>query len=221
MNRLIIALLGLFALGAPAAAQTPVAIVEDVQGKADGLELMDYVSMGKVIRLDPADTLVLGYLKSCWRETITGGTVIVGAEQSMVHLGDVQRVKVPCDASAVQIPDRVASQSAATTFRSARADPKAPPTVLPTLYGVSPLIEAKGGVLIIERIDAKGEQFAIPLKGNGPGRGRFYDFARAGKALTPGGAYLATLGARRFTFQVDAHATSGASPLVGRLLRLE
>ena len=37
-----------------------------------------------MIKLGPRDTIVLGYLKSCWRETITGGTVTVGAEQSEV-----------------------------------------------------------------------------------------------------------------------------------------
>ena len=54
----------------PAAAQAPVALVEDVQGKPDGVDFMDYVTMGQVIKLGPQDTVVLGYLKSCWRETI-------------------------------------------------------------------------------------------------------------------------------------------------------
>lgn len=50
---------------------------------------MDYVEPGQVIRLGAADGLVLGYLKSCWRETITGGTVTVGTEQSQVAGGEV------------------------------------------------------------------------------------------------------------------------------------
>ena len=51
--------------------------------------------------------------------------------------------------------------------------------------------------------------------------GKFYDFAKAGKSLTPGGSYLAILGAKRYAFQVDASATSSPTPIVGRLLRLE
>jgi hypothetical protein len=31
---------------------------------------MDYVEAGKVIRLGAQDTIVLGYFKSCWHETI-------------------------------------------------------------------------------------------------------------------------------------------------------
>lgn len=222
MRNLVGAVVGLFCLAAPAVAQTPAAIVEDVQGKVDGVEFMDYVTPGKVIKLGPNATLVLGYLKSCWRETITGGVVLVGAEESSVKLGDVQRVKVPCDAKAVQLSEREAAQSAATTFRTVKSDKQGAPRKLTTLYGVSPLVEAKGGgTLSIERIDAKEPQLIVPLTGNLLVRGKFYDFARAGKTLTPGGTYLAILGARRFTFQVDAHATSSATPIVGRLLRLE
>ena len=69
--------------------------------------------------------------------------VVVGPEQSAVQAGDVQRIKVPCDAGVVQLSEREAKQGAATTFRA--IDPKAPPRKLPTLYGASPLVEAKGG----------------------------------------------------------------------------
>ncbi|MBR0830079.1 hypothetical protein JQ596_31580 [Bradyrhizobium manausense] len=223
MKRLTGAVIGLLCLAAPAAAETPAAIVEDVQGKVEGVEFMDYVAPGKIIKLGPTGTLVLGYLKSCWRETITGGVVQVGPDQSAVQLGDVQRVKVPCDANAAQLSEREANQSAATTFRTMKSDKQgAAPKKLTTLYGVAPLVEAKsGGTLAIERIDAKGEQFTVPLTGNIMVRGKFYDFAKAGKTLTPGGTYLATLGTHRFTFQVDAKATTSPTPIVGRLLRLE
>src|ERR1700675_1787990 len=100
MKRIFAAMVGLVGFTGLAAAQTPVAVVEDVQGKVTGVEFMDYVAPGKVIKLGPGGTVVLGYMKSCWRETITGiGTVIVGAEESMVHLGDVKAGKVRCDSS--------------------------------------------------------------------------------------------------------------------------
>ena len=223
MRSLIGAMVGAFCLAAPALAETPAAIVEDVQGKVDGVEFMDYVAPGKIIKLGPKGTLVLGYLKSCWRETITGGVVLVGAEQSSVQLGDIQRVKVPCDANAAQLSEREANQSAATTFRTVRSDAKGgTPAKLPTIYGVSPLIETRGtGTLAIERIDAKESRLSLPLNNDILVRGKFYDFAKAGKTLTPGGTYLATLGSRRFTFQVDTTATASPTPIVGRLLRLD
>jgi len=223
MRSLIGAMVGAFCLAAPALAETPAAIVEDVQGKVDGVEFMDYVAPGKIIKLGPKGTLVLGYLKSCWRETITGGVVLVGAEQSSVQLGDIQRVKVPCDANAAQLSEREANQSAATTFRTVRSDAKGgTPAKLPTIYGVSPLIETRGtGTLAIERIDATESRLSLPLNNDILVRGKFYDFAKAGKTLTPGGTYLATLGSRRFTFQVDTTATASPTPIVGRLLRLD
>src|SRR5262249_23532857 len=61
---------------------------------------MDYVDPGQVIRLGAHDRIVLGYLRSCWRETISGGTVTVGTEQSEVAGGEVARDKVACEGGA-------------------------------------------------------------------------------------------------------------------------
>jgi hypothetical protein len=77
-------------LGAGAAfAQPPAAVVEDVIGTPIGAEFMDYMAPGKIIVLGPKDGVVLAYLQSCWRETITGGSVKFGAEQSEVAGGSV------------------------------------------------------------------------------------------------------------------------------------
>jgi len=222
MRSLIGAVVGAFCLAAPALAETPAAIVEDVQGKVDGIAFMDYVAPGKIIKLGPKASITLSYLKSCLRETISDGVVLVGAEQSTVQLGEVQREKVPCDTNAARLSEREANQSAATTFRTVRSDTKSAPSKLPTIYGVAPLVQAKSGsTLVIERTDAKEPTISVPLKNNVMIGGKFYDFAKAGKSLTPGGSYLAILGAKRFAFQVDAGATSSPTPLVGRLLRLE
>ncbi|MDA9435718.1 hypothetical protein [Bradyrhizobium sp. CCBAU 51627] len=219
MRSLIGAIVGVLCLSAPAVAQTPAAIVEDVQGKVEGIEFMDYVAPGKIIKLGPKAGITLSYLKSCLRETITEGVVLVGTEQSTVQLGNVQRVKVPCDGNAAQLSEREANQSAATTFRSMRADTN---TKLPTIYGVAPLIQAKSGsTLVIERTDGKEPTITLPLKNDIMVARKFYDLSKAGKSLTPGGSYLAKLGNKRYTFQVDASATASPTPIVGRLLRLE
>ena len=57
------------------APKVPTALVEDVKSGTAGVEFMDYVGSGQVIRLAPHDTLVLSYLQSCEQETITGGTI--------------------------------------------------------------------------------------------------------------------------------------------------
>ncbi|WP_199751632.1 hypothetical protein [Bradyrhizobium sp. RP6] len=222
MKSLIGAFVGAFCLAAPALAQTPVAIVEDVQGKVDGIAFMDYVAPGKIIKLGPKATITLSYLKSCQRETISEGVVLVGTEQSTVQLGEVKREKVPCDSNAAKLSEREANQSAATTFRTVRSDAKSAPAKLPTLYGVAPLVQARSGsTLVIERTDGKEPTITVPLRNETMVGGKFYDFAKAGKSLTPGGSYLAILGAKRYAFQIDASATSSPTPIVGRLLRLE
>ena len=80
-----------------AAAQAPVAIVEEIESKTARLEFMDYLRTGQFIRLGEGDRLVIGYFNSCWREVIVGGTVLVGNEESEVTSGSVERQKVRCD----------------------------------------------------------------------------------------------------------------------------
>jgi hypothetical protein len=221
MKSMFAAVVGLVGLVGSAQAQTPVAVVEDVQGKVTGAEIMDYVASGKVIKLGAGAVIVLGYMKSCVRETITGiGTVIVGTDESMFHLADVKSDKVPCDASHSQAIDRAIGESAATVVRSLAGPNPAAPQL--TLYGLSPVVQTSGrGRLVVERLDAKGERYDLDLTPASLVRGKFYDFARTHTALTPGGTYAMSLGGRKIVFQVDQNAEPGAAPLIGRLVRLQ
>jgi hypothetical protein len=221
MKTMFAALIVFVGLTGLAAAQAPVAVVEDVQGKVTGAEFMDYVAPGKVIKLGPAGTIVLSYMKSCWREVITGvGTVIVGADESMVHLSEVKAGKVKCDSSHSQLIDREVGESAATVVRSLAENGPSSPRF--TLYGLSPLIETRGrGRLVVERLDVKGERHDVDLTAASAVRGKFYDFARTGIALKPGGIYAMSLGSRRTVFLVDQNAEPGAAPIIGRLVRME
>ena len=202
------------------AAGAPVAVVEDVSGKAAGVEAMDYVSPGQVIHLGKGDTLVLGYMDSCWRETITGGTVTVGKEQSAVKDGAVQRAKVECDGGRMQLSAQQASKSGAVVFRGAPKPKSALPQPQLTLYGLSPVVDVKGGGhLVIERLDRPGERIEVNIGSQQLFRGAFYDFAKENKALAAGGLYRAAVGNRQIVFKVDPEARPGRTPVIGRLLR--
>ena len=74
----------------------PAALVEKIIGHSESAKVMEYLDAGRTIRLGPRDTLVLSYLHSCVRETITGGTVTVGVDQSEVRAGKVTRTKLDC-----------------------------------------------------------------------------------------------------------------------------
>ena len=199
---------------ATAAAEALVAVVEEVIGKIPGVEFMDYVESGRVIRLGPRDSIVLGYMTSCRRETITGGTVIVGRDQSTVELGKVERARVDCDAGRIQPTDRQARHGGATVLRSA-----VPPI---TLHSRSPLVEVSGpGILVIESLDQTSERRAFALTEANLVRGRFYDFAKAGKVLIPGSVYAASFEGKKVVFKIDEQAKAGATPIVGRLLRID
>jgi hypothetical protein len=92
-----LALAGAVAVPSPAAADpTGIAVVEGLTGNPSGVEFMDYVRAGQVIRLGHHQTIVLSYMASCVRETITGGTVTVGTQRSEVQSGQVRRIEGHC-----------------------------------------------------------------------------------------------------------------------------
>ena len=214
---------GLLALASPAAAESPVAVVEEVQGKVTGAEFMDYVTPKSVIKIGDGGSIVISYMNSCQREKISGmGTVIVGTEESIVHLANVQREKTDCDPKQSLATAQASSGVAATVLRSVDQSKRASlPKPQLILYGASPLVDAKGrGTLVVRRLDLVGERQQVDLGGT-QFKGRFFDFASENAALVPGGLYAATFKSSQVVFQVDPKALPGATPIVGRLLRMD
>ncbi len=221
MKRLLTAVVALIGLtGVAAASQAPVAVVEDLQGKVTGADVMDYVVPGQVIKLSAGSSIVIGYLKSCWRETISGiGTVIVGTEQSSVHLAEFKAGKVPCDTTQAERINKEAGESAATVVRSLK-DEKGPAPLV--LHGQSPILAtSERGKLVVERIDVKGERYEVDLAKAHPARGKFYDLSKSNVMLKPGGAYSMTVNSKTTSFVVDGDAVPGAGPVIGRLVTLQ
>lgn len=200
-----------------AAAASPAALVEEVRGKLPSVEFMDYLDAGKVIQLGPQDTIVLSYLKSCTHETITGGTVTIGIEQSEVTSGTVVRNSVACSAGKMLLTDETARQSAGVAFRS-RPVPKPQFTV----YGLPPIMQLHApGRLVVDRLDQVGEHFAVDVDREHLLRGAFYDFGQSGKALVPGGIYRAAFGRQQVVFKIDPQSEPSGAAIVGRLVRFE
>ncbi len=224
MKRAIALGIGLLALAGPAAAQSPVAVIEDVQGKVTGAEFMDYVTPKTVIKVAAGGSIVISYMKSCQREKISGlGTVIIGSDESFVQFADVKREKTDCDSAQSHATTKATSEAAATVLRSLADDKNTASKIKPqlTIYGTSPVVEAKGkGMLVMERLDIKGEKQQIELNGSQT-KGKFYDFVGANRALAPGGTYAATFGTSKIVFRIDPQAKPGATPIVGRLIRLD
>jgi hypothetical protein len=224
--RLVFALFAFAAV--PALAADPVAIVEDAKGRNLDVDFMDYLEAGRVVKLGPGDELVVGYLASCWRETIKGGTVTIGAEQSTVAGGTVRREKVACAGAKMQLTSDQAAKSGVMVFR-APPRPAATAGTVPqpsqTIYGLSPVLDVKGGGQItIARLDQAEAPVTLDIPAQQLMRGSFFDMAKADRALVAGGVYRISTGAagseRQIVFKVDADAKSGQAPMLSRLLRL-
>jgi hypothetical protein len=204
-------------LAASAGAAGPVAIVEAVYGNPPGIELMDYVEIGRTLQLGPRDSVVLDYLSSCMREVIHGaGTVKVGVEQSDISSGKIERSKVDCEAGQMlQQTTGEPGDSASLIVRDMTPTPQF------TIYGANPIFELHGiGNLVIERLDKKGAYFSIPIDARKLDHGAFLDFAANGRSLTPGGVYGAKWAGRLTVFRVAAQAKYGRAPVVSRLVKL-
>jgi hypothetical protein len=203
-----------------AAPLVPTALVEEVKSASAGVAFMDYVGPGDVIK--PTDLLVLSYLKSCEHETITGGTVRVGREQSEVEGGNVVRGKVPCNGGNMKLSRQQANASGASSYRLQTAHFE------PTVYALPPVIEipklrsGDSRTLVITRTKRPSERVTVEV-GDALSAGGFYDLANSAARLRPGALYTVTLGNRTVTFKVDAKAKpadkAGKMPVVSRLLR--
>jgi hypothetical protein len=207
-------LAGPAAHGAGAQPAAPAALVEDVSPGVTGLEAFDYVPAGKQIQLGSAGKLVLGYLASCVEETILGGAVTVGAEQSTVAGGAVQRKTIACAGQPMQLTAEQSGKSGGLVFRRPPSTSPAPAADRPRLIpGTGPVISLpKPGRVTISRVDAKAPPVTLDLPA------KPVDLGKRGVQLAPGGTYRASYGASAVLFEVDARSTGESSPLA-RLIR--
>jgi len=211
--RTAIAALAVALFAAAAAAAEPSALVEDITSDRDDLQLMDYLEPGRQIELGQDETLVLGYLFTCIRETITGGTVTIGKEKSAVDGGTVETAEVDCDGGPVVGEVGGAEEEAgAATFRKPTGDELPTPDRL--IFGTSPIVKLSkaASALVVKRLDEDEPPRTVEASG------RIVDFADKGVSLQAGGTYSLEAGERKMVFKVSSFAESGNVAAVGRLL---
>lgn len=193
----------------------PVAMVEDIEPANTKIGILDFLDAGDVIQLDAQDKLILGYLESCIRETISGGKVTIGQSQSQVDGGKVDREKTECDGGGLSLAANEAVQSGAMAFRV--ADSKVESEL--TIHDTSPiLLLPKGGKVVVKRIDQKGERHKIRLE-KSDSRVKL-DLAEQGIELTPGAMYMLSNGGRNLVFTVAENSVHNPGNLLGRLIPL-
>lgn len=204
-----------FAASTARAQQT--AVVEDLSGTVPRVEVFDFLSAGKTITLPAGAKLVLGYMKSCTRETITGaGTVAVGDTGSKVTGAKLQTEQLKC-AAANQLAQGQAGKSAAMVFRGQpgsgrkRAEIPQPSAVL--MYTAPAFQVARSGQLTIERLDVAETVQVFQVSG------KLFDYGKTGKKLDAGGYYRAELNGKSTVFQISLDAGEGGGPLLLRLVR--
>ena len=213
-----IAIIGISLSTQVLAGLSPVAIVEDIQADGSKLSFMDYVTEGRVIQLGKHGKVTLGYLNSCRRETITGGTVKVGARKSDVKDGSVLGEVVECDGGDANLSGQQAATSGALAFRGAAPKQKIGLAKAElTIYGTAPVVRLKQSntEITIERVDKRSKTYRYHIPG------KYIDLADKRLSLELGGIYRirAHNGASK-TFKIDKYAEMGKISIVSRLIDL-
>ncbi len=170
---------------APAKAQPISAIVEEISGTTRNLAAMDLLVQGDTVSLGKVGRLVLGYLRSCLRETIVGGTVTVGAHKSKVVKGKRTAEQVTCDGGTIDNGAKKTSTALGAVFREQGKRRKLPKPDR-TLFGISPIVRVSNSAkqLKIVRLDSQDQQ-PIELAA----KLTTIDLAERDIKLEPGGLY--------------------------------
>jgi hypothetical protein len=200
----------------PATAQGLTALVESVSPPREDVRAFDLLAEGTVIELKPGETLVLGYMESCAHEEITGGRVTVGAIESKVEGGKIERTVTPCNGSVD--PDSAAgsNEAAVVAIRGIGAANAEGVRVVPA---VQPVFVLQAGdvpsdpSLVIQRLDRQESAIRVSLFG------RILDLRQTGMKLTPGGIYSATCGERRVAFKIADNAGVAKVVTLQRVVR--
>jgi len=201
----------LLAASASAQAQA-VAILEEIAGASGKHEAFDELKAGDRLDLGAGGRAIVGYLGSCTRETIEGGTVVIGKDQSQIDGGKVARETIPCEATQLVLTESEAGKSATVSMRPMPWERELR-QIVPSL---SPLIWVGAkGQLTIERLDSEGrEKVSLPID---DGK---VDLAVHRVELVPNGVYELQAGKKKMVIKIHNNAQAGAMPAMSRLVRL-
>lgn len=190
------------------------AIVEDLSASIDSIQPMDLLEQGRVIELGEGVTLTLGYLRSCIRETITGGRVTVGQDESKVENGTRRAEEVDCDGGLVIKSSKRGVEVAGAVFRKANNRRKKFPKPQWTVYGTNPVfrLSKPSTRILIVRLD-KEDESPIDLAVDG----LLVDLSKLGVQLDPGGLYSISDGSESYVLKISPLAVPDA-PLLSRLI---
>jgi hypothetical protein len=202
------------AISAPAgAAGQPVAVVES-GGESSKLAPFELLTEGQRIALSGDEELVISYFESCSRESITGGSVIVGRTASTLNGGTVEAHTYKCVISTLNLSPDEQSSAAFVLRGPPTGDPIADlakfvsPTELPLILAV--------GADSVELVDLRdaSRHWTVPTKGG------IADLAAVSGPLKDRGVYRVTAGERSVVFRIANTASNAEFPLLKRLLPL-
>lgn len=170
------------------------AVVEQGATVNGDIQALDRLAEGTEFNLGAGETMILAYTRSCVRETITGGKVTVGAEQSDVAGGQVVREEIKtCPEPRLALTAAESQESAIIAFRGGTRH----------LFSKTPLLASRDSNLRIAIFE--GDTLIREFKTE---TGEL-DLAAEKLELTPGKVYRAESDRNTVLLEIDADAQAG------------
>lgn len=193
--RLCVVAGGLILAADGALAAGKVTAVVEQGATADGtIQLLDRLKEGTEFTLSAGESVTLAYTHSCIRETITGGKITVGAEQSDVTGGEVKREKIAtCPEPRLALTSAESQESAIIAFRGGTRH----------LFSKTPMLVSRPDNLKL--VLYEGETVIGEVKGESG----IFDVAGKKLELAPGKVYRIESDRNTVLLEIDADAKAG------------
>lgn len=189
------------AAGGALAVGKSVALIEE--STAASVQEFDLFKEGDSFNLSAGETVVIGYMTSCTRETITGGSVTIGAKESDVAGGKVAREEVQCTEPRLELTAAESQEGAVIAFRPAGAKKH-------TFTCTPLLMRSDKQTLFVEIVEAETGTVVASLQSDAAN----IDLAAEKIELQPGRMYhIKRSGYNMIMLEIDKTAKPGGSTL--------
>jgi hypothetical protein len=194
-------------------ADEPVAIVDDIVGEMEEVQIMDLLWAGQSLTLGDNVQISIGYMDTCRSEKITGGNIIIGTEKSTVDGGEIEAKQLDCGQKIQGKFEGGKTVALTAVFRNSNAQNT--PKLDRTIYSLYPAVIAKeGGQVVVIRLDKKN---AKPLELSLE-NGRI-DFHSLNLPLSSGGVYRISVGQGNQVIKISPRAKAQNLSFIQRLVK--
>ena len=194
----------------------PVAVVEAINAADSGISLFDFLEPGDSIELGSPGDITLSYLTSCTTESIKGGRVTIGENQSQTDSAEISRTVSSCDGGGLLLTANQSVQSGAIATRDVDDACKMDDDL--TIFSTRPLLLFKSQkVNKVKFIRLCVDEPAFREKVSDASKSML-DMMHTKSELVPGARYMIDIRGKVLIVKVDEKANADNTQPINRII---